>query len=145
MNQDSAASFINGFFGAMFSGLGDALAPVVTLILSAYAASPAIASILLVWAQARWPLLQRSRLAAGAAGVVLTFIIGVALVYTVAAVAEDASKNETLYRLLPYFALAIVAVAVWFQYRHRATFTPARGVGIACTVLLPILLLVFAK
>ena len=112
----------------------------LVMILSGYVAAPAIASILLVKTARRWPLLQRSIIAAGVAATVMTFVAGGVWIGAVVGFAEDYSQHKMLYRILPYLALGTVAVAVWFQYRHRETVSHARAVGIACVVLLPIIL-----
>ncbi len=140
MDQDAVSQAFNGFFQAMFAGLGDALFPIVVLVLSAYVAAPAIASILFVWAGARWPLLERSIIAACVAGVVISFVAGVVLLYAVVGVAKSFAAEHAIYLMLPYPALAIVALAGWFQYRERATFSRARGAALAGAVLLPVVL-----
>jgi len=143
MDQDAVSQSLNAFFQGMFAGLGDALFPIVVLILSAYVAAPAIGSILFVWAGARWPLLERSIVAACAAGVVITAVVGAVLIYAVAGIGEAFAKHDAIYLMLPYPALVIVALAGWFQYRERATFSRARGAAIAGAVLLPFVLWLF--
>ena len=114
----------------------------MVMILSGYVAAPAIASIVLVEVAKRWSLLQRSMLASAAAATVATFVIGGIWIDAIASLAEDYSQHKTLYRTLPYLALTALAVAIWFQYRNRATFSRVRGVGITCAVLLPVILLI---
>ena len=145
MDQDAVSQAFNGFFQAMFAGLGDALFPIVVLVLSAYVAAPAIASILFVWAGARWPLLERSIVAASVAGVVITFVVGTVLLYAVVGIVKNFTKEDAIYLMLPYPALGIVALAGWFQYSERATFSRARGAAIAGAVLLPVVLWLFAS
>lgn len=79
MDQKLGEQFFEGFFAGLFL-TGRRLCRPFHLIMSAYVAAPAIASILLVWA-ARRPLLERSMLAACVAGLVLTFAVGGVLIY----------------------------------------------------------------
>jgi hypothetical protein len=95
-----------------------------------------------VWVSARWPLLERSVIAACIAGVVITFVAGAVLLYAFDGISEGFAKPDAYYLMLPYPALGIVALAGWFQYRERATFSRARGAAIASAVLLPIILFI---
>ena len=135
------------WFAAFFDPeYGDGWFPgLMVMMLSGYVAAPAIASIALVEAQKRWPLFQRSIVAAAVFAVAATFIVGGLWIGSVASVAEDYAQHKMLYRTLPYLALAAVAIAVVFQLSNRATFSRPRAVAIACAALLPIIILIAGR
>jgi hypothetical protein len=130
------SDFIGVFFDPEYGH--DWFPGLMVLILSAYVAAPALGSIGLVEAQRRWPLFQRSLIAAGISGAVLSFAAGVLWMSAVNGFADNYQQHKAVYRALPYLPLAAVAIAVWFQYFNRQSFTRARGVGIACAVLVPV-------
>jgi hypothetical protein len=131
-------NFLSYYFDPAASGT---LMPgLAVLVMTAYVAAPAIASMLLVWAEGRWPLLHRSMLVEIPAALVTTFALSVIWMGTFGSVADSYTGHEALYRTLPYVALGLVALAIVFQIYNRATFSTTRGVTIAAAVLLPIVL-----
>jgi hypothetical protein len=140
LDQNPVAQFVNALVGALASGLGEALAQVAIVIFSVLVASPAIGSVLLVATAHRWPALERSPALSGVAGAVLTALSGLAMGLAVGAVADSMVELKAVNLVLPYLALIAVVGAIWFQFSERATFSRARGVGIACAVAVPIVL-----
>ena len=141
MQQNPVEQFINVIVGSIASGLGEALAQLAILIFSILAASPAIGSVLFVLMAARWPLLERSPLAAGIGGAVLTALSGFVLGSLIGSIANTVTGLRAVNLVLPYLALIAIVSALWFHYTERATFTTTRAVGIAACIVVPVVLI----
>jgi ketosteroid isomerase-like protein len=123
------------------AALSRALDPLVHIILGVLVAAPAVASMVLLWAGARWSWLARSLWGNAVLGVLLTFAAGwvVGAVFSVAS-NEIVSVHDN-YQLFPFVGLFILLIAVWLQIRARATFSRARAAGLVTAVLTPIVLI----
>ena len=130
MGQDPISQVVNGLFGALGAGLAQALGKLALILFSTAAAAPAIATVLLLLLESRWHVLQRSRVASGIAGVVLTVALWFVLVWVLVVVDDAMLDGGRAFFALPYAAVAAVLFAVWFQFRSRASFTSARAAGI---------------
>jgi H+/Cl- antiporter ClcA len=108
---------------------------------SSFTAAPAISSILLVPLSRRWPRLQSSPVLAGLMGAVMTFIIIYVIIAFFAALDGRFYDLNSIFMVFPYAAAVVVATALWFQFRHRATFNLSRGAGIGAGVMVPIIIL----
>ncbi|MEQ1755018.1 MAG: hypothetical protein ABL973_12895 [Micropepsaceae bacterium] len=136
-SPDVLTSFFTGLGSAMVEGLRG----LFLLMLSSFAASPAISSMMLVPLSRRWPRLQNSPLLAGLSGAVLTFVAIYVIIAFFAAldgVAYDLNSTSVIF---PYAAAVIIAVAVWVQYRHRSTFNISRAAGLGAAVMVPVIIM----
>jgi hypothetical protein len=145
MQQDPVSQALNGFFGALATGIGEAMAKLVVMLLSALVAAPAIASMLLLWAGLRWPSFGRSIVANCVAGVVVTGLVGGVVIGLLKLLTDHAVEVDAYYFAFPFAAAAIVIAALVLQIRERATFSRPRAAGIACAVLLPTLIILFGN
>lgn len=139
MQQNPIEQFMNAIVGGLANSLGEALAQVAVLIFSLLAASPAIGSVLMVLAAARFPIVERSPLTAGIAGAVLTAVSGLLLGGLIGGLVGSVAGLRAVNLVLPYLALIVIVGAIWFHFSERATFTRTRAVGIACAVAVPVL------
>lgn len=127
------------FIDAFANGLGQALAPgleaVAYLLLGVMIASPALASIALLWLEPRVGVLRRQKIANGIAGVLLT----IASAYLIAWGMFALSGTIATRWILP-FAVSLAALALGLQWMARKSFTGPRATGVACAVLTPLTL-----
>lgn len=125
------------FIDAFANGLGQALAPgleaVAYLILGVMIASPALASIALLWLEPHVGVLRRLKIANGIAGVLLTILSAYLIAWGMFAL------SVTTQWILP-FAVILAALALGLQWTARMSFTGARATGVACAVLTPLTL-----
>jgi hypothetical protein len=133
------------FIDAFANGLGQALAPgleaVAYLILGVLIASPALATMILLWLEPRVALLRRHNIAAGVAGILLTIMSAYVVAWsTVVLGAAIAPGNRIAQWLLPV-AIVLAAAALARQWLARNSFTATRATGIACAALTPLTLI----
>lgn len=144
MDQNPVGDFVIAFLTGLGAAVGKALVPIGYVLVALAVAAPALSSILLVWTGLRWPLLQRSIAAGAVAGVVLTFVAGAALSLLIVG-ADAVADLDSFYKALPVLAVVVLAIAFWVQTHARRSFTWARAAGIACAVLVPVIVVLIGE
>lgn len=133
------------FVDALVNGLAQALAPgleaVAFLILGALIASPALATMALLWLEPRVAVLRRLRIANAVAGIVLTIVSAYLVAWCTVVLSGAFASDGPIYQWVLPVAMALAAMAVWLQWSARASFTATRATGIACAVLTPLTLI----
>ena len=101
MLQDQNLGPFTGLVQGIAAAFGNAMAKVAVLLLSLLVAPPMIASTLLLWAGLRWPSFGRSIIANCIAGVVVTVLVGLALIGILQIFNDHFVGSDTFYAVFP--------------------------------------------
>ncbi len=137
MFQDPGAPTVNPLTGFAMA-LGTAIGNVALIVLSVLVASPAVATMVLLWAGTRWPSFGQSIIGNCVAAIVLTAVFGMVLGSGAGAIGSNLEASHPFFGALPIVAIGLVVLGLFLQFRARASFSRARAAGIASAVLTPI-------